>query len=99
MFDLIKHEEYLASDSCKVFCKTKDGTKSRSWIFPDGTLCHNENSDIDDSYFCVSGNCEVITQKTYANSLIKLMNFIRNLHVKTQRKTIIVLTLHSAPKV
>jgi hypothetical protein len=49
----------LAEDSCKVFCKTKLGVKSRTWIFPDGTSCRNENSDIDDSYYCVNGRCEV----------------------------------------
>lgn len=50
---------FTAEDSCKVFCKTKTGVKSRSWIFPDGTSCRNENSDIDDSYYCVNGRCEV----------------------------------------
>lgn len=48
-----------AEDSCKVFCKTKTGVKSRTWIFPDGSACRNDNSDIDDSYYCVNGRCEV----------------------------------------
>ncbi|KAL7022303.1 hypothetical protein ACKWTF_012198 [Chironomus riparius] len=60
------------SDSCKVFCKTKDGTKSRSWIFPDGTICHNENSDIDDSYYCVNGNCEKFTCKNSTENYYRL---------------------------
>lgn len=50
---------FTAEDSCKVFCKTKTGVKSRTWTFPDGTSCRNENSDIDDSFFCVNGRCEV----------------------------------------
>lgn len=50
---------FLAEDSCKVFCNSLTGSKSRSWTFPDGTTCKNENSDIDDSYHCVNGKCEV----------------------------------------
>ncbi|CAO1420311.1 unnamed protein product [Diamesa serratosioi] len=48
-------------ESCKVFCKTNTGVKSRSWVFPDGTACRNENSDIDEDYYCVNGRCEKFT--------------------------------------
>lgn len=50
----------IAEDSCKVFCETKIGqSKSRLWTFPDGTSCQVQNSDIDDTYYCVNGRCEV----------------------------------------
>lgn len=49
-------------DSCKVFCETKRGEpKSRNWVFPDGTTCRNQNSDLDDTYYCVDGTCEKFT--------------------------------------
>lgn len=50
---------FSAEESCKVFCKTSTGVKSRSWVFPDGTACRNENSEIDEDYYCVNGRCEV----------------------------------------
>lgn len=58
-----------AEDSCKVYCKTKTGVKSRSWLFPDGTTCRNDNSDIDDSHFCVNGRCEVSRFVAFINFL------------------------------
>lgn len=46
-------------ESCTVLCETKVGsTKSRGWTFPDGTTCRNQDSDIDDNYYCVAGRCE-----------------------------------------
>lgn len=42
-----------------MFCKTKsDGTKSRSWTFPDGTTCQSKYHDVDDTSYCISGRCE-----------------------------------------
>lgn len=46
-------------NSCKVYCRTKSGSKTKSWIFPDGTTCRHMNSVIDGTYYCVNGNCEV----------------------------------------
>lgn len=49
-----------AEESCKVYCKSKSGkTITKSWIFPDGTTCRNQDSDLDDSFYCVNGRCEV----------------------------------------
>lgn len=46
--------------SCRVYCAGKNGKPvTKSWTFPDGTICRNQNSDIDDSYYCVNGRCEV----------------------------------------
>lgn len=48
-------------DSCKVYCKTKNNdSKSKGWTFPDGTTCKNQDSELDDTYYCVNGRCEVI---------------------------------------
>lgn len=47
-------------NSCRVYCKSKNGKPvTKSWTFPDGTICRNENSDLDENYFCVNGRCEV----------------------------------------
>lgn len=47
--------------SCRVYCAGKNGKPvTKSWTFPDGTICRNQNSDIDDHHFCVNGRCEVI---------------------------------------
>lgn len=47
-------------DSCKIFCKSKTGKPTaKNWIFPDGTKCRNLDSDIDDTFYCVNGRCEV----------------------------------------
>lgn len=46
--------------SCRVYCAGKNGKPvTKSWTFPDGTICRNQNSDIDDNYYCVNGRCEV----------------------------------------
>lgn len=46
--------------SCRVYCTGKNGKPvTKSWTFPDGTICRNQNSEIDDKYFCVNGRCEV----------------------------------------
>lgn len=46
--------------SCRVYCAGKNGKAvTKSWTFPDGTICRNQNSDIDDNYYCVNGRCEV----------------------------------------
>lgn len=42
-----------------MFCRTKQNrTKSRSWVFPDGTSCHSKLYNQDDISFCISGKCE-----------------------------------------
>lgn len=49
-----------AEQSCRVYCKGRNGLPvTKSWTFPDGTICHNQDSDIDENYFCVNGRCEV----------------------------------------
>ncbi|XP_037036544.1 A disintegrin and metalloproteinase with thrombospondin motifs adt-1 [Bradysia coprophila] len=45
-------------DSCKVYCRSKSGSKTKGWIFPDGTTCRYSNSDLDGTYYCVNGKCE-----------------------------------------
>lgn len=46
--------------SCRVYCAGKNGKAvTKSWTFPDGTICRNQNSDIDENYYCVNGRCEV----------------------------------------
>ncbi|XP_065367757.1 A disintegrin and metalloproteinase with thrombospondin motifs 16 [Calliphora vicina] len=46
-------------ESCKVYCKTKtNGTKSRSWKFPDGTTCRSKLYGNDDPSYCIQGRCE-----------------------------------------
>jgi hypothetical protein len=37
--------------------------KTKSWLFPDGTTCKNQNSDFDDTFYCINGRCEVRTNK------------------------------------
>lgn len=58
-------------DSCKVYCATKTGEPiTKSWTYPDGTMCHNYNSgDDDSSYFCVNGRCEVRPLSLEVNSI------------------------------
>lgn len=49
-----------AEHSCRVYCKGKHGKPiTKSWTYPDGTICRNQNSDTDKTYFCVNGRCEV----------------------------------------
>ncbi|XP_037820978.1 uncharacterized protein LOC119609992 [Lucilia sericata] len=46
-------------ESCKVYCKTKaNGTKSRSWTFPDGTTCRSKLYGNEDPSYCIQGRCE-----------------------------------------
>lgn len=46
--------------SCRVYCKGKSGLPvTKSWTFPDGTVCQNQDSNNDDHFFCVNGRCEV----------------------------------------
>lgn len=46
-------------ESCKIFCKTKtNGTKSRSWTFPDGTTCNSKLYSNDEPSYCIQGRCE-----------------------------------------
>lgn len=46
-------------ESCKIYCKTKtNGTKSRSWTFPDGTTCRSKLYSNDDPSYCIQGRCE-----------------------------------------
>lgn len=46
-------------ESCKIYCKTKaNGTKSRSWTFPDGTTCRSKLYSSDDPSYCIQGRCE-----------------------------------------
>lgn len=52
--------------SCRVYCAGKNGKAvTKSWTFPDGTICRNQNSDIDDNYYCVNGRCEVWSRINY----------------------------------
>lgn len=47
-------------ESCKVYCATKSGEPiTKSWTYPDGTMCRNHESISGDNYFCVNGRCEV----------------------------------------
>lgn len=47
-------------ESCKVYCATKLGAPiTKSWTYPDGTVCRNYESNKDDAHFCVNGRCEV----------------------------------------
>lgn len=47
-------------ESCKVYCATKSGEPiTKSWTYPDGTMCQNQESNSGDNYFCVNGRCEV----------------------------------------
>lgn len=49
-------------ESCKVYCATKSGDPiTKSWTYPDGTMCRNHDSSTVDNYFCVNGRCEVRT--------------------------------------
>lgn len=65
-------------ESCKVFCSTHLGElKTRGWIFPDGTVCKNRNSDLDDTLFCVNGRCEV-SMRNFETILFYITNFLDN---------------------
>lgn len=78
--------------SCRVYCAGKNGKPvTKSWTFPDGTICRNQNSDIDDNYYCVNGRCEVKTSKlstfriVFSAHLFKLFELlIRNFPATTQ---------------
>lgn len=49
-----------AEHSCRVYCKGRNGLPlTKSWTFPDGTICHNQDSYINGHNFCVNGRCEV----------------------------------------
>lgn len=49
-----------AEHSCRVYCTGKTGKPvTKSWTFPDGTICRNQNADIDDNFYCINGRCEV----------------------------------------
>lgn len=55
--------------SCRVYCAGKNGKPvTKSWTFPDGTICRNQNSDIDENYYCVNGRCEVDSHLIRINS-------------------------------
>lgn len=73
--------------SCKVFCKSKAGAPvSKSWTFPDGTTCRNQDSDLDDSYYCINGRCEVGLRQERYNSPSTSFSRFRNSHAKTPRR-------------
>ncbi|XP_049546517.1 A disintegrin and metalloproteinase with thrombospondin motifs adt-1-like isoform X2 [Anopheles darlingi] len=60
-------------DACKVFCYTKSGiTKSKSWIYPDGTTCKIQNGYPDHAYYCVGGRCEAFSCANVSNNYYQL---------------------------
>ncbi|XP_037942184.1 uncharacterized protein LOC119675069 [Teleopsis dalmanni] len=60
-------------ESCKVFCKTKsNGTKSRSWLFPDGTTCKSSHYSPNDISYCIAGRCEKFSCDNSTNNYYKL---------------------------
>ena len=68
--------------SCRVFCTGKNGKPViKSWTFPDGTMCRNQNTDIDDSFFCVNGRCEVKSSSVLLSTIFFALNFTRK-HTK-----------------
>lgn len=63
--------------SCRVYCAGKNGKPvTKSWTFPDGTICRNQNSDIDDNYYCVNGRCEVNIPNSYSKCFYFYFLFI-----------------------
>lgn len=63
-----------ANESCRVFCRSKapgSAPKTKSWTFPDGTTCRNRDSDVEDRYYCVAGNCERFTCSNRTTNLYR----------------------------
>ncbi|XP_052873541.1 A disintegrin and metalloproteinase with thrombospondin motifs adt-1 [Anopheles cruzii] len=66
-----------AEDACKVFCATKSGTpKSKSWIYPDGTKCQLLDTSQQDTYYCVSGRCELFDCNNTTNNYYRLHSML-----------------------
>ncbi|XP_062131413.1 A disintegrin and metalloproteinase with thrombospondin motifs 16 isoform X1 [Drosophila sulfurigaster albostrigata] len=62
-------------DSCKVFCRTRsNGTKSRRWTFPDGTICRAKHHGPDDIAYCISGRCEQFSCDNATSNFFKMDN-------------------------
>ncbi|XP_059225123.1 uncharacterized protein LOC106087759 [Stomoxys calcitrans] len=70
-------------ESCKVYCKTKsNGTKSRSWTFPDGTTCRTHLYGDNDPSYCIQGRCEKFSCDNSTANYYK----IDNIFCKQQEK-------------
>ncbi|XP_073811990.1 ADAMTS metallopeptidase stall [Musca autumnalis] len=62
-------------ESCKVYCKTKtNGTKSRSWTFPDGTTCLSKLYRHDEPSYCIQGRCEKFSCDNSTSNYYKIDN-------------------------
>ncbi|XP_034477195.1 A disintegrin and metalloproteinase with thrombospondin motifs 16 [Drosophila innubila] len=62
-------------DSCKVFCRTRNnGTKSRRWTFPDGTVCRAKHHGQDDIAYCIAGRCEPFSCDNATSNFFKMDN-------------------------
>ncbi|XP_061401115.1 A disintegrin and metalloproteinase with thrombospondin motifs 8-like [Musca vetustissima] len=62
-------------ESCKVYCKTKtNGTKSRSWTFPDGTTCISKLYRNDEPSYCIQGRCEKFSCDNSTSNYYKIDN-------------------------
>ncbi|XP_005176563.1 uncharacterized protein LOC101893463 [Musca domestica] len=62
-------------ESCKVYCKTKtNGTKSRSWTFPDGTTCQSKLYRNDEPSYCIQGRCEKFSCDNSTSNYYKIDN-------------------------
>ncbi|XP_055536789.1 A disintegrin and metalloproteinase with thrombospondin motifs adt-1 [Wyeomyia smithii] len=65
-----------AEDACKVFCESTTGKpKTKGWIFPDGTACKIQNSDIDDLFYCISGRCQKFTCNSSTENFYRIDPF------------------------
>ncbi|XP_068145520.1 A disintegrin and metalloproteinase with thrombospondin motifs 18 isoform X1 [Drosophila tropicalis] len=62
-------------ESCKVFCLTKNNnTKSRRWIFPDGTTCRTKYHTQNDIGYCIAGRCEIFSCDNSTSNFFKMDN-------------------------
>ncbi|XP_062544375.1 A disintegrin and metalloproteinase with thrombospondin motifs adt-1 isoform X2 [Armigeres subalbatus] len=60
-------------EACKIFCETKTGdSKTKSWIFPDGTACRIHNADFDDYYYCISGRCQKFSCNSSSDNFYRI---------------------------
>ncbi|KAM8711219.1 hypothetical protein ACLKA7_000369 [Drosophila subpalustris] len=60
-------------DSCKVFCRTRNnGTKSRRWTFPDGTVCRAKHHGKDEVAYCIAGRCEPFSCDNATSNFFKM---------------------------
>ncbi|XP_020818018.1 A disintegrin and metalloproteinase with thrombospondin motifs 16 [Drosophila serrata] len=62
-------------ESCKIFCRTRsNGTKSRRWIFPDGTSCRSKQHKPEDITYCIGGRCERFSCDNSTTNFFKMDN-------------------------